>query len=232
MIVILGYPHALTGERLAGSSIDPGNPNRRAAVLVGTVPPATGGILHLPAALERHRDAGIVLYNRVSSYGQAGRGKVNLDAKTDPLVCEIKRERRVVAVIRAIEEGKLSTPRPKLVEAAAEAKRSAAILVAPDLSRFIRAASYSRTRNRNAWPTAAEFDRLHELTLNVPLATVLEPFLQEDARHSAATKRSGKAGRPCRIDDALALEVCSAIKMVEIGLDRHGYDCVSVAARK
>jgi hypothetical protein len=80
-----------------------------------------GGILHLPDALERHPSHGIVIYNRVSSYTQAGRGMAKLAEKTDAVVREVREAaagklRRVPFF--GVEEGKLSKPRPKLVEAA------------------------------------------------------------------------------------------------------------------
>ena len=95
-------------------------------------------------------------------------------------------------------------------------------MVAGDLSRFLRARSYSRTRNRNAWPTQEEFARLHELTLGVPLATVESPLLSEDERHSGATKRTGRAGRPRAVGDELAEKIFAEVSTIfqSYGSDR------------
>jgi hypothetical protein len=100
-----------------------------------------------------------------------------------------------------IEEGKMSKRRRVLVSAAERARKCGCMVVAADLSRFIRAEQYHRTANRLAWPTAEEFRVLSELTGGVVLTTVEDPKLDEDERHSIATRRTGKAGRPRVIDD-------------------------------
>lgn len=166
----------------------------------------TGGILYFPEALRLYPEARIVIYNRVSSRNQAGRKCEKLEAKTDSIVREVRRlaPLRLRRIVRAVEEGKLSTPRPLLVETCKSAWELGAMVVAPDLSRFLRSEAYSRRTNRNAWPTEEEFCRMRELTGGVPLATVERPDLQEDERHSRATRRSGKAGRPRSIEGELA----------------------------
>jgi hypothetical protein len=85
------------------------------------------------------------------------------------------------------------------------------MVVAPDLSRFIRAKAYDRRTNRDAWPTREEFMALGEMTGNVVLATLAHPSLQEDRLHSLATKRTGKAGRPRSIDDELAERILAEV---------------------
>jgi hypothetical protein len=70
------------------------------------------------------------------------------------------------------------------------------MVVAYDLSRLLRAETYDRKTNRDAWPTPEEFRQLHAMTFGVPLATVLPPWLSERDRQSYLTKRTGKAGRP------------------------------------
>jgi hypothetical protein len=176
-----------------------------------------GGVLHLPEALERFPDASITLYSRVSSYGQAGRGKARLEEKTDAVASAVRdiAPGKLRRIVQAIEEGKMVFPcRDALAEAAKDARQRKGILVAADLSRFIRAKKYSRTKNRNAWPTPEEFGRLHELTQGVPLATIESPLLTEDERHSRATRRTGKAGRPRAIDDDLAVRIWAEVEMI------------------
>lgn len=168
-----------------------------------------GGVLHLPEALEQHPNSGIITYTRVSSWGQAGRGKVHLEAKSDALVTAVRTlaPGKLKRIVRAIEGGKLTDRRPRLREAAADARRRDCILVTADLSRFLRAGAYSRTKNRRAWPTQAEFEQLRSITFGIPLATLESPYLTEDQRHSLATRRTGKAGRPHSIDDGLAADL-------------------------
>jgi hypothetical protein len=179
----------------------------------------TGGVQHLPEALKRYPDRGIVLYNKVSSYSQAGRGKVLLEEKTQAVAAIVRMlaPGKLKRIVRAIEDGRLRYPRPGLIDAATYAKAHNCILVAGDLSRFIRAQSYSRTKNRNAWPASEEFARLRKLTLGVPLATVESPFLSEDERHSLATKRTGKAGPPHKVDEKMAVEIFSMVEMIFFG---------------
>jgi len=170
----------------------------------------TGGVLPLAEALTRYEDSRIVLYHRVSGRKQGASGKI--DEKTAAVYREMRKvtDRRLVRVVCAVEEGKLSTPRPALREAASVAAERGCLLVTVDLSRLIRAEAYDRQRNRDAWPTVAEFGGLRELTLGVPLATVVSPLLSEDERHSLAVKR-GNPGRPRSIDDALAEEIFRAL---------------------
>src|SRR5262245_25366664 len=78
------------------------------------------------------------------------------------------------------------------------------MVVAPDLSRLIRAEAFCHRTNLEAWPTPDEFARLRELTGGVQLATLADPTISERERRSLATKRTGKAGRPKSIDEELA----------------------------
>jgi len=178
-----------------------------------------GGVLHLPVALQRFPEARLVCYNRVSTWSNAGPGKHLLEEKTAALYRAVRQitDRRSHHIEHGIEPGQVTISgwRPCLRRAATEARQCGAILVTMDLSRFIRAMAYSRTQNRNAWPTAAEFAKLHELTLGVPLATVESPQLSESQRHSLATKRSGRAGRP-RIPYELAAEIFTAVDMIYV----------------
>jgi hypothetical protein len=164
-------------------------------------------LLHLPDACRTCPGVPAVVYGRVSSYGQAGRGKKKLEEKTAAVVAEVSKFAHVEKIVIGIEDGRLSKPRPKLKDAARYAKENGCILVAADLSRLIRAEAYSRRSNRNAMPTVSELIVLHALTENVLLATVERPDMQEDERHSKATKRTGKAGRRRTIDDELAAQI-------------------------
>ncbi|MBI1915631.1 MAG: recombinase family protein [Planctomycetes bacterium] len=163
----------------------------------------------LTEATKQFPDAGLVVYSRVSSWQQAGRGKRKLQEKTDALVNAIRAQvpARIVSIVDAVEEGKLTKPRPKLQEAARLAAKQGCILVVADLSRFLRAEAYDPQKNLNAWPTREEFAHLKELTLGVPLATVASPFLSESDRHSAATRRTGKAGRPRKISPEMEADI-------------------------
>jgi hypothetical protein len=166
--------------------------------------------LHLPAALERHPDRDLVLYNRVSTWDQAGKGKADLGAKTCATYRELRKmtSRRLRRIVGgAVESGQLSNPRPKLIAGASYALQEGLILVAADLSRFLRAEAFDHRTNLDASPTPEEFARLRAITLGVPLATVADPLLPETGRggrRSLATKRTGRCGRPGSIDDELA----------------------------
>lgn len=159
----------------------------------------TGGIV----ALSEARAGGVVLYNRASSYspGQYGRGGEKLETRTHQAYKAVRPLRRVVAMRRGVEKGYMSVARPILEEAAEYARKRRLILVAPDLSRFIRAESHYKE-----WPTADEFARLRERTGGVTLATIAPPTLTERERHRSATRR-GKPGRPSKDDKAQFLRI-------------------------
>jgi hypothetical protein len=174
----------------------------------------TGGVLHLPDALALYPELRLVLYARVSSWGQAGKEKAKLVAQSYAVADEIRQRQaaeKMLRFVREVKEGKLSIPGRRLVEAAEYARKCGAMIVAADLSRFVRSESYCRRTNRDAWPTADEFTRLRELTRGVVLVTVADPLLSEDERHSLATRRTGKAGRPRSIDDDLAARIFAAL---------------------
>lgn len=186
-----------------------------------------GGILHLPKALARYPESKIVVYHRCSSWGQAGKEKIKLIERSDRVQDEVRAKapnklKRVA--IYGVEEGKLSVKRPKLIEAAKYASQHKLILVSADLSRFIRAEAYSRRTNREAVPTIEEFALLREMTLNVPLATLLPPNFSESGRHRVATKRSNCAGRPNSIDLRTALRIFALLGMGIMETDKNGND--------
>ena len=117
-------------------------------------------------------------------------------------------------IVLAVEQGKMGAARPTLREAGEVARRRKWIVVAADLSRFIRAASYDRRKNRDARPRDDEFAMLRTLTFGVPLATVEKPDMSEDERHAKATRRTGRAGRPRAIDYDLAAKIFASVDMI------------------
>lgn len=171
-------------------------------------------ILHVPDALERYPEISHVFYHRLSSGGQGSKGKLaekTLAAENELLKLTAGTRSRLLWEAYGIEEGKLSMPRPKLIEAAAFAAEQGAILVAADLSRFIRSEAYHRCTNFDAEPTQRELAKLGRLTNGVILATVLHPNATESERHSNATKRTMKCGRPSTIDYKLAMRIFEAL---------------------
>jgi len=167
-----------------------------------------GGILHLPDALERYPEAGIAIYNRVSSWGQAGKGKAKLVEKTDTIVKEVLMfaPGKLRHTVQGVEEGKPSAKRPKLLEAAEVAREHGLILVASDLSRFLRSEAYDRRKNHEVKPTPEEVTEFREtIGWDIILATIAHPTITESERHSLATKRTKKCGRrrkPLDVRDA------------------------------
>jgi hypothetical protein len=185
-----------------------------------------GGILHLPVALERYPDYGFVVYNRVSSWSQAGKGKVKLQEKTDAVFHQVRK--RAPGRVRrmpffGVEEGKLSSARPKLLAAARYATdpynirhRGPMFLVASDLSRLIRSEDYHRRTNPDAWPTPEEFAEFRQMTFGVICATLADPLMTEMERHARTmerAKQTGKCGRPRKIGHQLAYRILQALGM-------------------
>ncbi len=158
--------------------------------------------VHSLAASLAKSMGGLVPVTRCSTRDQAGPRQVNLVERSEAFRLELKAaapQRRILHMpLYGIEKGKLSNARPTLLAAAEYAASKNAILVAPDLSRFIRSETYHRCKNRDAIPTFAEIEGLHELTGGVVLATLAHPDMSESERHSHATKRTGRAGRPSR----------------------------------
>lgn len=174
--------------------------------------PRTGGVWELPDASAIYPARDFALYNRVSSWGQAGKGKTELTEKTEAvrraMLNVVGDPARVRCIFQGIEEGKLSERPQKLLEAAEYAARNRLILVASDLSRFIRSESFCHLTNLNAWPSQEEFACLRRTVgARVVLATVEDPLLSEFERRSLATKRTGKAGRPRSITAEMALQI-------------------------
>jgi hypothetical protein len=182
-------------------------------------------ILPFAEAIRNYADNRIILYNRVSSWGQAGPDKVKLEAKTKPVIQAVMKAapKRLYGLVLAVEEGQIGALRRHLQIAVHWALEQKCILVAPDLSRFIRAEAYNRRTNRNAFPTAEEFAQLRERTHGIPLATIESPYLSEDERHSKATRRTGKAGRRKKIDDDLAHRIFFDLRECLLSLSGRGY---------
>lgn len=156
----------------------------------------------LQEATSRLPEANLTVYNRVSSWGQAGKGKAQLEEKTNAIlisVDEVAPDKLEHEPFFGVEKGYMSTPRKTLLEAVEYAANHNLILVASDLSRFIRSESYCRRTNREAFPTHEEFARLQEMTKGVVLATLADPTMTEAERQSKATKSTGKCGRPSKI---------------------------------
>lgn len=169
-----------------------------------------GGVLPLAAELERVPDARIVVYHRVSSYGQAGRGKCKLEQNTSAVVGAVQTAApgRHRTTVQGVEEGRLTCPRKALARAVRHAScLPKGMIVAADVSRFIRAGNYDRRTNSEAIPTPEEFARLREFTRGIPLATLADPSMTESQRHSLATRRAGTAGRPSSISPELAAAI-------------------------
>jgi hypothetical protein len=184
-----------------------------------------GGILHLAEALERDPEANIVLYNRVSSAAQAGRGNAKLDDKTHAIYWTVHHfaksvepewTGKIISLPSGREEGKLSMPRQNLDEAVqcalAEMRRrkKKTLLVAFDVSRFLRSESYHRQKNKNVRPMPEEFDLLRDRTCGLTLATFLHPAMSEADVHRQRTKLTGLAGRPRSILWPLSLAIIEA----------------------
>lgn len=158
-----------------------------------------GEILHLPDAFERTGSRRCVLYSRVSSAPEKYDG--TLESNTNSAIEQIELlGGRVSVPFDGQESGKLSHSRRILKAALDWVREYPQILVAWDLSRFIRAEAYDRRSNRDAVPTDTEWRQFFELTAGAMLATIEPPSLTEGERHSRSTKRSGRAGK--RVDPA------------------------------
>jgi hypothetical protein len=171
-----------------------------------------GGILLFSDALKQNPNANLVVYNRVSYQVQAGPRpeQAKLKQKTTAVVEAIHAAApgRSLDIFQGVEQGKLFVPRPTLQQAVEFASsQSESIIVAWDQARFLRSRSFHQQRSPMAWPTLEEFARLREMTKSIPLATVIDPAMNVSERHGHATRLTEKAGRPPKIDPALADEI-------------------------
>jgi hypothetical protein len=115
------------------------------------------GIEPLSEAIVNYPLVHIVVYNRVSGYDLAGTGLVKLEDKTKAASKEIIKQvsafgcHMVLRTFQGVEKGKMSAQRKILEDAASFALAKACMLVAPNLSRLIRAETYDHLTNPNAW---------------------------------------------------------------------------------
>jgi hypothetical protein len=169
----------------------------------------TGSILHLPEALRRCPEALIVVYNRASSYKNAGRGQVKLDDKTRLIVNQVRQVAplRLTMIVSVVEKAKLSCPRGGLDRACEYAQKRGAMVVTSDRTRFFRPEAYDHRTNPDAVPTTEDWRLLFELTGGVLLATLDPTDLCESERQRLAMQRGAKPGRPRKIDDDLAARI-------------------------
>jgi hypothetical protein len=185
---------------------------------------SASGVWHLGDALIAFAGRGLQPYVRVSVPAGAGKGGKVLERKAAALEAALQAAapgRRVWPCVYGVERGQLTRedkrgkrsaePRPALVKAASRARKANAVLVAADVTRLIRAEGYDRQGAWDAVPTAAEFEALRERTYGVPLATLVHPDTAASERHSRATRRTKRAGRPRLIDDDLAAEVVACL---------------------
>lgn len=167
---------------------------------------ANSTVLDLPTALSSYPDSGYVLYTRSSTWSGAGTGKSLLEMKAcsaDVMLQQIVGQYCEQLFYR-VESGSVYRSRIMLERAAKFAEQKGCVLVAPDLTRFIRPDVYytlPRGKGLNearkaALPTQEEYEKLRELTLGVPLATLVDPKATWQERHSCATKLRQNAGRP------------------------------------
>jgi hypothetical protein len=185
-------------------------------------------------ACERYPRIPVVLYYRES--GRSGK----LTEKADALLRDVREvvcpRHRLRQIVRKVEKGKLSDPqhRATLERVCDDARRLGAMVVTSDLSRFVRAATYHWRKNPLAWPTEEELEDLRCLAGGVPLVTFERPDLTEGERHSLATRRTGRAGRPRKIDDELAARIFDALDYFcwdPSGRPRWGRPLAAVARR-
>jgi hypothetical protein len=182
-----------------------------------TLPRFTFPVQYFPELIVTDTESPLTLYNRVSSDKQAGTQDVDLHRKTQTSIDELNQlaPGRLAAVFQGTEEGKFSLPRPTFYKALADARQRGAILVASDLSRFLRSEGYDSETDRKVSPTRAELDQLRRTAGAVVLSSISSPFLSESKRQSFLIKRSGRAGRP-RVLSNDTLPLVSSI-MYELG---------------
>jgi hypothetical protein len=168
--------------------------------------PETGGVFKLEEWERPAPDArGVALYDRTSGWTSVAAGK--LEARKEWMMDQVRKvcslPLRFIPCGR-VESGKLSDYRPHLINVTEHARKHRLIVVARDLSRFIRAEEYDRRTNRLAWPTFEELRKLWDITFKVPLATLWSPDLKEDERHKmtvqAAAEMGRRPGRPSIVD--------------------------------
>jgi DNA invertase Pin-like site-specific DNA recombinase len=178
-----------------------------------------GGVWYLPDIVQQY-DGRVVLYCRCSERSMVRNG--SLERQQHHEVQELfKHGMNLRAIFAGQEYGKLSVPRPTLYEALDRARFHRAILVAADVTRFIRAEAFCRKTNWHAQPTAEEFQQLLEMADGVPLATRLDPWLSNAEVQGFSTKRSKRHGRPPTIDYP------TGIRILEMRADRMPFSAIA-----
>jgi hypothetical protein len=189
---------------------------------------STGGIRHFADVFKNNPTVGFILYHRVSSREQGGKHRAKLEAKTNAIFAVVEKlaGNAPIKTFCGVEEGRLSTPRQTLVRAcelATAFRPMGLVVVAADLSRFIRSEVYDRRKNPEAVPTLGEFAQLRDLTRGANLATLLPPSATDSERHRASILRGGAAGRPRVIDDETACAIFERLGYKCFGTDRRGW---------
>jgi hypothetical protein len=127
-----------------------------------------------------------VLYCRVSARSQDRKG--NLDDQQAYLERELTQLGfEIVAVKREIASG-WKEDRESLIEAATEAVKLGAILVAASTDPFLRSDDFKSDTAPGALPEEADYQELARATLGVTLATVLSPDMHWRTVRSHQTK--------------------------------------------
>ena len=132
-------------------------------------------LYHLKQYHKQYQDMIVVIYIRVSTGAQGY--KRNLDTYEKVLRWKLKKLNiTIIACYREVGSGwVLDGDREVLVNAAKEAKKEKAVIVAPSADRFLRNKNFNTKTNPDVLPTEAEFEELKKLTGNVPLVTLLHP---------------------------------------------------------
>lgn len=152
-------------------------------------------ILHLPDALDQHSAGTVILYCRVSELAQVHNGSLKKQQDWEQLAVQAEGG-RICNTVAGRERGKLSGRRRLLLRAIKEAQHHDAILVARDLSRFVRAEDFNRRTNWHANPTSKEIEQLLELAAGVQLATRIHPDCSPAQIHYQATVSGMNGARP------------------------------------
>ncbi|MFZ0035118.1 MAG: helix-turn-helix domain-containing protein [Sedimentisphaerales bacterium] len=164
-------------------------------------------IHHLDEYLKQHPDIEALIYGRDSTCAQ--NYKRNL--KTQKKVLRRELGQRAIPIVshyyNEVSSGwVLDKKRWALVDAVEEAKKLIkkgiqAVIVAPSTDRFLRNRDFHTKERPDLLPTEAEFEKLKELTCNIPLATLLHPDMPPREVRSYQTKwgqeaKGNKGGRP------------------------------------
>jgi len=185
------------------------------------MPVPTIPVLHLPVAIGQYPDKGIGVYSRVSSDALAGTGKVKLAEKTNALEARLRvsaPDRRYLLPVQGVEKGTFARKRKHLLASIELAVQENAILVAWDLTRFIRALAYHPHKNPRAWPTRQEFAQLRDLSQGVVLATYVDPLMPEygkGGRYSQSIARTHKCGKKSQIQPGQVRPILYALQLDE-----------------